>query len=225
MINWNKRECWVAVFDILGFKNMIRDTDRDFPRAILTSKIEELLESLNTETKHEGNLEHFTFSDTIVISAQDLRGSSYPWFLHQCKNLITKSIYIRLPLRGAISAGTIFTDDEHRIFMGSAFIEAYEYCEDQDWIGLLIAPTATRALRNEGLDPLRHHFIQDVLPLKTLPSNDVLAYRFQDGSSNFDNPLLSCLHEMQHFAPEKDKQKYDRTIKHIQRYHKYNTGS
>ncbi len=221
MLTWKKRDAWIGVFDILGFRNLIRKADQDFPRAVLTDTLGELLDGLKSEEARQGKLESLVFSDTLVVFAPNLEPSSYGWFLLHCKKLLNTSIQIRLPVRGAISKGTTFTAEEHPIVLGPGFVEAYEFCEDQDWIGLIVAPSATQALRAAGLEPLHHDFVSGSIPLRCLPSADVLAYRFQNGSANFDSPLLPWLLEMQHFAPESAKVKYARTLDHIQKHYRY----
>jgi hypothetical protein len=102
-----RKDSWIAVFDILGFKELIRQTDRDFPRELLTERLEELIGVLDSRPS-EGGVEHLILSDTFVIWTPDLEPRSYPWFLRKCKDLITRSIYIELPIRGAISVGPVF---------------------------------------------------------------------------------------------------------------------
>src|ERR671937_403405 len=105
MLTWKKREAWIGVFDILGFRSLIREADKDFPRSMLTSDLGELLERLDSEQARQGSLQSIVFSDTIVIFTPSKDLSDYPWFLLQCKNLMRESIRIRLPLRGAIATG------------------------------------------------------------------------------------------------------------------------
>ena len=221
MITWYKKDAWVGVFDVLGFRNMIRGTDQDFPRHILTRKLEELFEALNNDVTRQGQLEYMVFSDTIVVFAPDLKARSYGWFLLQCQILIDRSIAIRLPVRGAISVGTAFTSNTPPMIVGPSFLEAHDYCEDQDWIGLLLTPSATLALRRAGLKPLHHDFVSDDLPLRKTGRENVLAYRIQDGSSNYESHLLRFLREMQHFAPDRDKIKYERTIAFINKHYRH----
>jgi hypothetical protein len=225
MINWNQKVAWVGVFDILGFKNMIRQADLDFPRALLTSKLDSLFEALGNDVMRLRQLEYMIFSDTIVIFAPDLEAHSYGWFLLQCKILINKSIALRLPLRGAISVGTAFTSSSPPVVIGPSFLEAHEFCEKQNWIGLLLTPSATRALRRAGLEPLHHDFVLDDIPLKKkdeeMDKENILAYRFQNGISSFESPLITSLKEMKHFAPDKDKDKYIKTIGFIKKHYRY----
>jgi hypothetical protein len=211
----------VGVFDILGFKNMIRQTDQEFPRHLLTSKLDDLFEAIDHDVTRHGQLEYMVFSDTIVIFAPNLETSSYGWFLLQCTHLIERSLAIRLPVRGAISVGTAFTSSSPPMIIGPSFLEAHEYCEDQNWIGLLLTPSATLALRQAGLEPLHQDFVSDDLPLRKTDAGNVLAYRFQNGSSNYESPLLSFLQEMKHFAPNKDKDKYDRTVVFIKKHYRH----
>jgi len=221
MVNWSQEDAWVAVFDILGFKNLIRQADQEFPRILVTSKLDDLFKALEPDVIQHGQLEYMVFSDTIVIFAPDLEARSYGWFLLQCEILMNKSIAVRLPLRGAISVGTAFISISPPMIIGPSFIEAHEYCEDQNWIGLLLTPSATTGLRQVGLEPLHHDFVFGDIPLKNMSVDKVLAYRFQNGMSNYESPLLSFLQEMKHFAPDKDKEKYDNTIAFIKRHYRY----
>ncbi len=221
MIEWNRRETWVGVFDILGFKHAIRRAEDEFHRLYLTSQIDDILETLNSDIMKHGKLEFLAFSDTFVIFTESLEPPSYPWFLLQCIHTIERSIEVRLPLRGAISVGIAYTSTVPPIVLGEAFIEAYEYSEDQDWIGLLLTPSATRKLREAGLEPLHHDFVNDEIPLREMPKENVLAYRFQNGSANFDSYLLPYLQEMHQLAPEAAKGKYKRTMDFIKKHYRY----
>lgn len=222
MVAWNQKNAWVGVFDILGFKNIIRQTDQEFPRYQLTSKLTDLFKALDSEAMRHGRLESMVFSDTIVIFAPNLEISSYGWFLLQCTTLIEKSLAIRLPVSGAISAGTAFTSNSPPMIIGPSFLEAHEYCEDQDWIGLLLTPSATLAIRQAGIEPLHHDFVLDNdIPLREQDAANVLAYRFQNGSSSYNSPLLTFLKEMRHSAPDKAKEKYSKTIDFIKKHYQY----
>jgi hypothetical protein len=216
-LDWAKQDSWIAVFDILGFKNIIRETNDDTKRIYLILRLNDLLKELKIDELASKGIEHLIISDTIILFS-----ITYGFLLSLCKKLIERSIYIELPLRGALSYGATFRNPKYpTILIGPAFVEAYEYCEGQDWIGFLLTPSATKAVRNDGLEPLHHHFVSDELPLKNdkLSPVDVVAYRFQGGSSNFDSPLLAKLKQMQFLAPVNAKSKYTNTIQFIERYY------
>ncbi len=221
MITWNRRETWVGVFDILGFKRIVSEADKDFPRLLLTSQLDDIYETLKSDMMEHGKLDFLSFSDTFVIFTSTLETSSYPWFLLQCIQTIEKSIQVRLPLRGAISVGSAYTSTDPPIVLGQSFLEAYDYCEDQNWIGLLLTPSATIKLREHGLEPLHHDFRQDDIPLQKMLQENVLAYRFQNGEANFVSPYLAYLQEMRHYAPDKNKEKYTRTMEFIKKHYRF----
>lgn len=225
MGTWNRKDAWIAVFDILGFRELLRNTDQELPRRLLTSRLEDLDRVLEAAPTEAG-IEYLRYSDTFVLWTPDLEPRCYPWLLHICESFITKSIYVGLPIQGAISAGPFcFSTDPPR-FMGSAFLEAHEYCEDQDCIGLLLTPSATQLLRKSGLEPLRHDFVSGPLHLRTKKkcADDVLTYRFQNGSANFTSPLRPHLNQMQHRAPQTAKQKYQNTASSIDRHYRQTDG-
>lgn len=221
-LQWTRHESWVAVFDALGFTNHIKQAGRhEVAHCILVSQIEDLLSEVMSDVAKHGKLKSLVFADTIVILTQTAEPRDYPWFLLHCKKLITRSISLRLPLRGAISIGQIDVAEQHPILLGAPFLEAHRYCDDQDWVGLLMTPSATLALRNAGLEPRHHDFVDGPIPLRKCLPDNVLAFRFQNGTANFASPLLHYLGEMKQLAPTEAKGKYERTIEHIERHYRW----
>jgi hypothetical protein len=73
-----------------------------------------------------------------------------------------------------------------------------------------------------GFDPERADFVSDnSIPLREMPSANVMAYRFQNGEASFPSPLLPDLNEMGCLAPPDAKEKYTRTIGFIERHYRY----
>lgn len=221
-MQWTRHQSWVAVFDALGFTNRVEQASKnDVAHEILVGQIEDLLQEVNSDVAQRGKLKSLVFADTIVILTPTAEPRDYPWFLLQCQNLITRSIYLRLPLRGAISIGQTHVAEHHPILLGAPFLEAHRYCDDQDWVGLLLTPSATRALRTAELDPRHHDFVDGPIPLRKCPPDGVLAFRFQSGVANFASPLRRYLREMMQLAPDGAKGKYERTIEHIKKHYRW----
>jgi hypothetical protein len=222
MISWDQTDAWVGVFDILGFKNLSEKAGHEFVRMRLTGQLDDLFEVLKSDVTQHGQLKYMVLSDTIVILAPDRQPQWYGWFLLQCTKLMDRSITIKLPLRGAISVGTAFISHCPSMIIGPSVTEAHKYCEDQNWIGLLLTPSAVKELREKlKLEPLHHDFVSDDIPLRKMCADNVLAYRFQQGMSNYESQLISPLEEMKHFAPESDKEKYDKTMAFIKKHYRY----
>lgn len=223
--DWVHSKCWVACFDILGFKNLVSfEDDESLQITFLIEDYEKTLEHLKTscERYQEGDIEYCWLSDTFVLFSRDDSARSYAVLQQAAKHFITECTYSNIPIRGAISVGHITRSKDNRSFMGKAFIDAFVYAEDQDWIGLLLTPTAIAKASSNGLFPERHDFVKSQnIPMRKFPSNGVMAYRFQNGSANFASPLLTMLSQMKHFSEEQHHKKYDNTKQFIEEHYKY----
>jgi hypothetical protein len=219
--SWNSSKTWVAYFDILGYKDLIEYDDQSLPLEILKSSIDDAIKKLKNDIKVFKNIIDYTsYADTFIIYSKAVEKSGYPALVRTSKNFLNTCVSKRLPIRGAISYGELVLGHDSKI-MGKAFLESHEYGEDQNWIGLLLTPSASSQLKFMGLDPIRHGFINCDIPLRKYPIFDenVYAYRFINGSTNFECPLLPFLNEMLQKAQLKEKVKYINTIRFIGKYY------
>jgi len=51
-----------------------------------------------------------------------------------------------------MSVGDFYADPKNNIYFGRALIEAYTYGENQDWIGLLLTPSAIEKISQYEID-------------------------------------------------------------------------
>ena len=223
--DWIHANCWVACFDILGFKNMVSfEDDESLQITFLIEDYEKTLEHLRTssEAYQEGDIEYCWLSDTFVLFSRDDSARSYAVLQQAAKRFITECTYSMIPIRGAISVGHITRSEDNRSFMGKAFIDAFVYAEDQDWIGLLLTPTAIEKTSIYGLFPERHDFVKsEGIPMRKCQKSGVMAYRFQNGEANFESPLLTKLSQMKQASGEKHHNKYDGTMHFIKVHYRY----
>ncbi len=115
----------------------------------------------------------------------------------------------------------IHVDKKNNLFFGEALIEAYEYGELQDWVGLLLCPSAEENLNNLGLPAERRlnyayvdvpfHKRQDK---KSNPKNNLPVCILGNWVSvNDQNPIVLKLEEMKGRLTDIEiRSKYDRTI-------------
>ncbi|MDO9082713.1 MAG: hypothetical protein Q7U56_05475 [Humidesulfovibrio sp.] len=198
----------------------MNDDDDSLPIAILKRTINKIIEKLHKGIQNfSDTIEYTHYADTFLIYSKTEDSSGYPALVRAAKNLITSCIDNRLPARGAIAYGEVSFGHGDRIIIGKAALESYTYCEDQDWIGLLLTPTASQQLKSIGLEPVRHGFINKDIPLRKLCREGVYAYKFINGSTSYRCPQLQALHEMRNRAPEDVKHKYQNTIHFIERYY------
>lgn len=167
-------KCIVAEFDILGFKNIISKPKKNlnikqiadsyemyFTRNILYSK-----ENLKFKPKFQ------IFSDTALTyqkyeedngaKVRDYKEQLFDFFKHLCivmVNLIfafTDSNFFanrisEFPIRGGISSGAMIIKHIENctpILMGKPIIDAYEWEQSQNWLGLSINPNSISNITN-----------------------------------------------------------------------------
>jgi hypothetical protein len=215
---WETNQAWIAHFDILGFKSMIEHEDQSLALELLKSKLDDVIVKLKREI--ESKAEHIDFqfyADTFIIYSKSENIHDYSLLIRACKNFTNNCIYKRLPVRGAISYGEMIFGHNRKIIIGSAFLESYVYGEDQNWIGLILTPSASSRVIEDNSSPARHGFINRDIPMRkfSIFEDKIYAYTFikgMNGSTNLKCPLLPILNEMLQKAPQREKVKFVNTI-------------
>lgn len=194
-----------------------------FKAQLVQADYDQTLEHLeqSAESYSPDDLSYFWLSDTFVIFTNDDQGKSYSLIQRAAKYFMEKCLYSSIPIRGAISVGSLATSDDNRSVMGKAFIDAFVTGEDQDWLGLLLTTQAISMARSLDLEPARHDFVASHdIPMRKCAVSDVMAYRFQNGSANFSSPLISILESMKQRAGSEHEHKYQRTIDFIKAHYR-----
>lgn len=221
---WEKHECWVAYFDILGFKSLLEKRWMEFETVLSQTKVDDILNAIkNISPYYRANIDYLFYADTFIFYSKSDQPQDYSSMICVAQRFIRECISIKLPVRGAISFGELIFGHEKKIMMGNAFLESYKYGEDQNWLGLLLTPSATIKVSDYSLDPSNHYYIKDQdIPLRSYSRfiPDVFAYTFCEGIANYSNPLLGDLDEMLKIAPVAEKVKYEKTIEFIKKYDK-----
>jgi hypothetical protein len=212
---------WMGYFDLLGMKQLYRSKNHISIFVALSSAIEKFKE----RTTAWQNVGYAWFSDTFIVYAADDSGESFVaidnisrWFFYF---LITADI----PVRGAISCDGFYVDRENDLFFGEALIEAYEYGELQDWIGLLLCPSAEENLKRLGSPAERHlNYAYTDVPfhkeqkkrISKLRDNLPACILGNWVSVNDQNPIVGRLNRLkERIFDENIRSKYDRTIEFI----------
>ena len=212
---------WVGYFDLLGVKQLYKTNNHISIFVAISSTIEKFKE----RAEAWGNVGYAWFSDTFIVYTDDDSTESFSaidnisrWFFYF---LITADI----PVRGAISCDVFYADRENNLFFGEALIEAYEYGEAQDWIGLLLCPSAEERLEHLGLPAERRlNYAYSDIPFQKRPKkrpsnlkkNLPVCILGNWVSHNNQNPIIERLSQMkERIVDENKRSKYDRAIEFI----------
>jgi hypothetical protein len=211
---------WVAYFDLLGTTELIKTgkTHRVF------SAYQTASEKLDAWKQRHPQVSQCWFSDTFLLFTEDGSAESFAAIEMVCRWFVFSLLRARIPVRGSLAIGNFYADSEHGVYLGEALVEAHDWGENQDWLGYLLTPSATRTLEELGL-PIheRLNYRKYEVPLKrSHPQAEQVAACVVGNwilSGGVRNPLIERLQEMQKQQnDERIIQKYLRTISFLEKY-------
>lgn len=212
---------WIAYFDILGFRTLVQ---KENPLTILSIYDEAVLQAkrqIEFPQSAGDEIRFGYFSDTFFFYSDDDSGRAYTWVQSIAKNFIRQCLVGEpfIPIRGAIACDEFYVDSLRNIYFGKALVEAYEWAESQDWIGLVLTKSALTKIREFDLDPSRHQFCLIDIPInkkhsvKDLESKS-FAYNFHAEMINPAN-LINVLIFQEESVSVDIRPKYRNTIDYL----------
>jgi hypothetical protein len=129
---------YVALLDVLGFRGIVA-ADRD------NSVIIKYLQTIQ-RVLADANVETIVFSDSIVLTRAGETSADLHGLVVVCSALMGTLLCENIAMRGAIAYGK-FARSQIRssaFLAGSPIVEAYDYEQRQDWVGMLLTPSALR---------------------------------------------------------------------------------
>ncbi len=210
---------WLCYVDLLGFKDLVQEKGW-IPVFAAYSKA---LETLHAFKSYRDLASYVWFSDTFIMYTPDDSRESYISIEQKARHFVYFLITGNIPLRGSISCGEYYADQKNGIYFGKALIEAYEYGEAQDWIGLIQCPSTISKLTEYGLDVrLQMNFPFWRVPFKSnamLRETELPAYRI--GEHIKTNGRNACLDALRSMAARNQNEsvarKYANTIDFIEK--------
>ena len=168
------RDRWFAYLDLLGFSALVTSKAIEHVIPVYAEALKQMHQACRVG-KNEAGLLHSWFSDTFITysgsgSLQDFaRVESASRIFFQLLLLMK-----RIPVRGCISYGKLYSQARRNIFIGPALIEAHKFGEALDWVGFCLAPRVEKQLKaDRGADP----------PADDAPVEDI------DDEGHVDEPL------------------------------------
>jgi hypothetical protein len=142
----------VALFDILGFKEMIlnmplEELARRYEYVIgkcadyFNYHLSDEFRKLSIFPNHPVGkpfCNKYIFSDSIILFSEDGSSESCLKLLIYAWRLSQQLLVSGFPSRGAVTHGEVYVNDAQKIFLGKALTDAYELERSQKWIGASI---------------------------------------------------------------------------------------
>jgi hypothetical protein len=170
-------------------------------------------------SKDEAGLLYSWFSDTFIIYSGSDSLQDFARVESAARIFFQLLVLKKIPVRGCISHGRLYSQAKHNIFVGPALIEAHQYGEALNWVGFCLAPSVERKLELELPLDQRPFYkkIEDRYVLRKAPAKHLYAFAFNNGAVNGKNPYEKALVEMRSASPEMVRDKYDYTLAFLRR--------
>ncbi len=214
-LRYTKR--WFAYFDLLGFANLVRHHEIETVLPIYES----VLEAITIKAESQKGISYSWFSDTFILFTKGSSDEEFALLEHVARLFFQKLILSKIPVRGSLTVGPLYTQQRKNIFIGEALIDAYEYGEKQNWLGFILTPSVYEHLKESSLHMDRRAFYRQVNTLGVInhrKSDNVYAFAFNNGSVNGENIYLQAISEMRHKADAKYQEKYINTENFIRQH-------
>lgn len=196
-----KRQCFVGLFDILGFRNMVKNDQLEYVWKSYneikssTTFIKDNLKSLLN--RKVVNID--TFSDTFLIYTADHRDKGqedidehFNAMLGICDALFHSANSNQIPIRGAITVGELIVDKG--LLLGKPIVDAYEMEQNQNWMGCWISANAIDCISKQLLDRQMNGnlILKYKVPLKKSDIQECYVFNWADSylEDNWEHGFL-----------------------------------
>lgn len=210
---------WFCYFDLLGFKNLVYDKNIERVTGLYEKALDHL--DLSKDEKKQNGIYISWFSDTFIIYSRGGKDKDFANIEAISRRFFQHLILNKIAVRGALTFGKLYSQQERNIFIGPALIDAYSYGEGQNWLGFALTPTAVKRLSEINLEVRERTFYRKVFNnniLKKGIDGPIYAYAFNNGLVNGKNPLLKALYAMKENVDLEYQEKYKNTIEFIEHY-------
>lgn len=140
-------ERFIAYFDIMGFKNMIKTGNLND----LYSKFSNLINT-NIKGNRRTRIAYYIYSDLIVVITKDSSQDSLKQLLEASIKITNDIIGLEWGMSGSIAKGKVVYDSKKNIFLGQPVVDAYLTQEDVDFYGIVIHESAEEEVKKYILD-------------------------------------------------------------------------
>lgn len=213
------RDRWFAYLDLLGFTSLVQSNSIEDVLPVYAEALQRMRTSCELGKKEAGLISSW-FSDTFIIYS---RSDSYQDFAHvegAARIFFQLLLINKIPVRGCISHGKLYSQATQNIFIGPALIEAHHFGEALDWIGFCLAPSVEAKLKNILSLEQRAFYrkVSDRHILRKANAEYLYAFAFNNGTVNSKNAYRETLQSMKNNAPPVAIEKYENTLSFLDRF-------
>jgi len=184
-------DCWIAYFDVLGFRNRVEM----LPWQSVRETYNEILKVIQ---QNNGTVSCKWFSDTFFFYTPDDKEESFLYIESSLRSIFQTIFFTKkIPFRGCLTVGNVYINPDENIFYGQGFLEAHDIAENEEWIGYVLSENASEkakrfsANRESVLDKLlKYQYRQYDVPFKNNKKKRLVVPNFNiDFNGNSPNAV------------------------------------
>jgi len=163
----NSDSRYIALFDILGFKQIVESNALDevvktFAKFVIGAS---MTRSFVTHVYEPAEISFRLFSDTILVHSRDDSKEAFLNMVRFSQALVGMMFQDGILLRGAITKGPVFISDD--VFIGTPIVRAYQMEQEQEWVGCWLEDSCIDSINSEYMAKLANDIVEYHIPLKT----------------------------------------------------------
>jgi hypothetical protein len=191
------RPYWVGYFDLLGFENRVKTMRWVWPI------LEEYDKALGQIRRNQRVIGAKWFSDTFLFYVSDDSDTAFCAIEDACESFFYRMVMSRIPVRGCLTVGDFYVDEQDGVLAGPALIDAYHLGECQDWIGFVLSRDAVT--RCDQYKIRRDSYKEYDVPISDKRSGELRTERLEAFNMSHDSPpspaeWWKSLDDMEHDA-------------------------
>ncbi len=173
---------YVAFFDILGFKEMVfRNSHASVKKKlmVLHDIVDLYQDTTNERIKEKPQARHpvkiAMFSDSLVLFSSDNSLESLKEILVASQYINTLALVNKIPIKGALSYGTVTADFTNSVFFGKAIIDAFLLQDELLLYGAILHHSIEKRINDINFKNKPEFYASYCCPLKLGNVNHLLV--------------------------------------------------
>ncbi len=230
----NTKERFIAMFDILGFKDRVKENShkqiynelKEIKDDLKTAeKIDKIFITMDKEVaKQRGDsqpiknsvIEHLLFSDTILFISDNVPDGLFSMII-KSKQLISHCLRNEIPIKGCLAVGEVSYNKKDQIIFGKPIIDAHLLAEEMKFMGVIIDHSLESDIERFKIIDVSNYILHGKVPLKSGSINHYYLeikhnFKVENESERHDNDVYDGIKRMYQTVNAGPRAYYDNTL-------------
>jgi len=187
------QKCFVCYLDVLGFKELVESHP--------AKDLHIMLDHLRSDIKilcQKSSVQWLFISDSLLLFTPDEPKENFDRLSSIIAAIIPMAFSNNFPIRGAISHGDFYFDNESGFFFGPAYLDAEKYERKQEWAGVILTPNCTNFVMSHNYNSGAKLLVEYNVPMK-----DGVLVKDDKCEMSCKNEKMFCINWTENYSIDK----------------------